>query len=261
MSKSKRCRPDRRFYQIFAVIGLVCTLPIAAATGASAQQQQYGYSQGSDYGGANYNARYAGFGGRVGPSFGGGLNNIAQPVQSPPYNNQPPNNRTMQKLQKELNAVDAPQYWQQSGPGPVLQPAPAPVQQMGSPASFVRQEMLRTFFGAGPGSTYPSSPNTGASGSATGQAYSYYQTASNQARRAYNYGQQARYNQDKWSRKNAASSAEYAAEAAESAAQSAYQISQSGDSKARGYASQARAAANRARADANRARYNADTIH
>jgi hypothetical protein len=156
----------------------------------------------------------------------------------------------MQNLERELNAVDAPQHWQQ--------PAPPPVQAMSTPASSVRQEMLRAFFGASPSPS--GSPNAQGSDSATSQAYSYYQTASNQARKAYNYGQQARYNQDQWSRKNAASSSEYAAEAAEYAAQSAYSVSQSGDSNARGYASKARAAANRARADANRARYNADTI-
>ena len=233
-------------------MSLSCAIALIAPTAACAQQ----YANNSPGG---YASTYGGFGGRMGPSFGGGFSSISQPVQGAPYNagRQSAPAGTMQKLEQQLDAVDTPQRWQPT----TAVGMPMPMQQMRQPMPVDRRQMMRMLFERASGSTTPITPatpiNRGSSGS---QAYSYYQTAMNQSTKAHNYGQQARYNQDSWSRKNAASSAEYAATAAESAATSAYQASLSGDSNARGYASQARAAANRARADANRARYNANTI-
>ena len=227
------------------IISLVYAIAIVTATGASAQQPEYDESPRGSYSG-----RSGGFGGRVGPAFGGGFTGIAQPEQNPTQNSYGAPQGTMQKLERQLNAIDRPQSWPKT--------SPPQMQQMSSPSPSVRQEMLRTFFGSSSGSTNSGSAVPG--GSATRQAYSYYQTAANQARKAYNYSQQARYNRDSWTRKKRCVISRICSRGSESAAKSAYQISLSGDSNAQGYASQARAAANRARADANRARYNANTI-
>lgn len=130
-----------------------------------------------------------------------------------------------------------------------------------------RQEMLRVFIEGGmPESSgsqayqgfNPGPPQNSSSNSTN--AYYNYQTAENEATKARNYANTARYDKNKWNRKNAASQAEYAANNANYAAQRAESAAYSGDSKTRGYANLARQAANRARNNANQARYNANTI-
>lgn len=132
-----------------------------------------------------------------------------------------------------------------------------------------RQEMLRVFIEGG---MPDSSANQGYRGfnpapSASGKAssnntnvYYDYQTAENESTKSRNYSNTARYDKDKWNRKNAASQAEYAANNAEYAAQRAESASYNGDAQAKSYANLARQAANRARYNANQARYNANTI-
>lgn len=129
----------------------------------------------------------------------------------------------------------------------------------------VSRQIMKSFFngnfagamggGPAPRSTPPPQKSYGSS-----TAYSDWQRAENEAIRARNYGRTARYDKDKWARKNAADRANYAADAARAASDRVYSASLNGDPQAKQYASQARAASDRARADANRARYNADTI-
>jgi hypothetical protein len=122
---------------------------------------------------------------------------------------------------------------------------------------FTRQQVMRTLLeGSGGGGAY--SQGGGYSQTGSSDVYANWQTAENQASRAHNFAQQARYGTDKWSRKQYASQAQYAADAARAASDRAYQASQSGSKSACSYAAKARAAADRARADANRANYNAN---
>lgn len=129
-----------------------------------------------------------------------------------------------------------------------------------------RQEMLRIFMEGGTPSNAVNqgyqgyNPQTQNSSSNTTNVYYNYQTAENEATKSRNYSNTARYDKDKWNRKNAASQAEYAANNAEYAAQRAESGAYNGDAKAKSYASLARQAANRARYNANQARYNANTI-
>ena len=133
----------------------------------------------------------------------------------------------------------------------------------------VSRQIMKSFFngnfaGAMGGSPAPPAASRSAQppqksyGSST--AYSDWQRAENEAIRARNYGRTARYDKDKWDRKNAADRAYYASNAARAASDRVYYASLNGDPQAKQYASQARAAADRAKADSDRARYNADTI-
>jgi len=126
---------------------------------------------------------------------------------------------------------------------------------------FVSRQIMKTLLESsvsGPASaaTQPVQPKS-FSGST---AYSDWQRSENEAIRARNYASKARYDQNQWNRKDAASRANSAANSARYASDRVYQASLQGDPTAKQYASKARAAADRARADANRARYNADTI-
>lgn len=155
----------------------------------------------------------------------------------------------------------------QSQPGRAsVMSAPAPTMN-GMLPPMSKQEMLRIFLEGG---TPESGQNYGAASQAsqtassakTGNAYSNYQAAVNEATKAHNAAQRVRnYDKETWNRKNDASQAEYAANNADYAAQRAESAAYSGDSQARGYANLARQAANRARNDANLARYNAETMH
>lgn len=129
----------------------------------------------------------------------------------------------------------------------------------------VSRQIMKSFFngnfaGAMGGGSAPSPtpPPQKSYGSST--AYSDWQRAENEAIRARNYGRTARYDKDKWARKNAADRAYYASNAARAASDRVYYASLNGDPTAKQYASKARDAADRAKADADRARYNADTI-
>lgn len=161
---------------------------------------------------------------------------------------------TMQQLERAVDQIDTPQAWRQA---PVARPAsyasaaPAPT------GMFSRRQVMRTFLEGDASSSY-SSPASAGTADATSQAYAYFQTAATQEKRAYGYGNQARYDTDSWSRNKAASTAEYAASACESAASSAYQVSQYGDAQARSYAAKAQGCANRARSAANTARWYAN---
>ena len=105
--------------------------------------------------------------------------------------------------------------------------------------------------------TNPSGINTNNQGSSS--AYSDWQTAENQASRAYNAEEKARYDKDKWRRGEDANDAYYAAKAARNASDRVYQASVKGDPSAQQYADKARDAAERAKGDAERARYYADS--
>ncbi|MCC7528009.1 MAG: hypothetical protein IT342_05765 [Candidatus Melainabacteria bacterium] len=140
-----------------------------------------------------------------------------------------------------------------------------PAQQGGLMPSITKREMLRIFLeGGSPQSTgggYASGPS-GASTTATSTAYTNYQTAVNEERKARYAAERARnHNTDQWHRKDDANTAYYAANNANYAAQRAESAAYNGDSQARNYAGLARACANRARGNANQARYNADTMH
>jgi hypothetical protein len=135
-------------------------------------------------------------------------------------------------------------------------------QQQGMMPRPSRRDLMRVFLEGGsvqsPGAQVPSGNMTNPGASST--AYSNYQRAANEASTARNYANKARYDKDKWIRKDSATRANYAANNANYAAQRAEAAAYNGDANARGYANMARAEANRARASADQARYNADTI-
>ncbi len=154
--------------------------------------------------------------------------------------------------------------YQNQGGYPVQQQAVNPVQQGGLMPSITKREMLRIFLEGGSpqptGGGYASGPSA-ASSAATHTAYTNYQTAVNEERKARYAAERARNrNTDQWHRKDDANTAYYAANNANYAAQRAESAAYNGDSQARNYAGLARACANRARGNANQARYNADTM-
>lgn len=190
---------------------------------------------------------------------------------------------TMSSLEQQLNAIDTQSGWartpvQVASPIPQTHsnrsnlPAPGPGAGANAMSGMFpgvsRKEMMRVFIEGG-------TPQTGNGNNAFGRransapanssqnganAYSNYQTAQNEETKSRNYANTARYDKDKWNRKNAASQAEYAANNANYAAQRAESQAYTGDAQARSYANLARQSANRARANADRARYNADTM-
>lgn len=123
-----------------------------------------------------------------------------------------------------------------------------------SPAGTdIRRQMLKIFLGGSPSGSMDTLSQSGSS-----EAYSNWQEAENQAVTARNYAGTARSDQDKWTRKDSASRANYAANAARAASDRVYQASLNGDQTAKQYAGRARDAADRARADADRADYDAN---
>ncbi len=254
------------------------------------------YAQYQNYG---YQANTGGFGTAGNTSFSGGFSNFAQ-AQSVPQQRRPSaaphqnyQNTTMNDLESRLDSVDNQNAWANT---PVSGVQNVPQQQMSYPQQHMsrpsnvgrtlpvprpgsaanaaagmfpgvsRQEMLRVFIEGG---MPDNSANQGYRGynpapqnSSNSQgAYYDYQTAENEATKSRNYANTARYDKNKWNRKNAASQAEYAANNADYAARRAESKSYNGDAKAKNYASLARQAANRARYNANQARYNANTIN
>lgn len=183
-----------------------------------------------------------------------------------------------QNMERFLDAVDSPSSWSRT---PVPMPAnnpqayaptnslyqnPVPQQYPGQMdnTQMMRQQMLRTLFGSNPslGGRSPSSninreKSKADWGSST--AYSDWQEAENQASKAHNAEEKARYEKDKWRSKDDASEAYYAANAARNASDRVYYASLKGDPTAREYVDRAKAAADRAHADSGRARYYADT--
>lgn len=180
---------------------------------------------------------------------------------------------SMKSFEHALDEIDTPQAWSRT---PVAKPAtrstyhtPSPVYSKPVPSGgmlpgVTRRDITRVmmeggslFDSGGGGMTYDTSQAQASR--AAGTTYSHYQRAENAATRAHSAANRARYDREKWSKKDAADEAYYAANDADAAADAAEASAASGDSQARGYANQARGAANRARADANRARYNANT--
>lgn len=190
---------------------------------------------------------------------------------------QPYNGSSASDMSRMLDYVEAaPGRW--SAPQPsqqVMQPTAMQAQNRRAPMMPrpTRRDVMRVFFeggslsggGAGGGGGNFGAFSGGASApvgnsNAASVAYSNYRTAANEAIQARNWAEKARYNSDKWVRKDSATRAEYAANNANYAAQRAESAAYNGDASARGYASSARAEANRARQSANQARYNADSI-
>lgn len=212
----------------------------------------------------------AGIGGRpTNNSFDSGLSGLSQSssrrVQSTQRSTQAAENlaRGVSSIWSSTpvgRALNQPQQGMVQAQQWASQPAPT---MNGLLPPMSKQEMLRIFLEGGtPQAAGSSAPAPGgATSNATRTAYSNYQTAENESRKAYNAAQRVRYSdRDTWSRKNDASQAEYAANNANYAAQRAESAAYSGDSQARSYANLARQAANRARGNANQARYNADTM-
>lgn len=268
------------------VIRALCLLLFLQAAPVSAQYQRYGYQSSS-----------AGFGAGGNRSFSGGFSNFAQPQAVPSQiapgvqQHQTNQNTTMNDLERRLDSVDNQNAWahtpvsgvqslpQQQAtytrtarPSYVGRPLPTPKPGgLANAASGMfpgvsRQEMLRVFIEGG---MPDNSANQGYRGynpaqgnSSNSQSVYYdYQTAENEASKSRNYANTARYDKDKWNRKNAASQAEYAANNADYAARRAESKSYNGDAQAKSYANLARQAANRARYNANQARYNANSIN
>ncbi len=123
---------------------------------------------------------------------------------------------------------------------------------------FTRQQILRIMLGGTSGGT-PFSD--GKSRQGVSSAASDCQEAENQASRAYNAEQRARYERNKGLRADDASEADYAASASRAASDRVYYASENGDPVAKKYAAKARAAADRARANADQARYYADSSY
>jgi hypothetical protein len=224
-----------------------------------------------------------GFAGTTKPAFIAGFSGLdaqsqAMPQHQSPQITQPSgNSNTMASLEQTLNAVDNRSAWARTPVSGAVRTQPSYQDRPQAPApggmanamqgmfpGVTRQEMLRCFFEggspqvAGPG--YGGNQPSANSSSNTSTAYTNYKTARNEEARARDDATTARYNRDKWTRKNAADRANYAANNAEYAAQRAESAAYSGDAQARNYAGLARQCANRARASANQARYNADTI-
>ncbi len=174
-----------------------------------------------------------------------------------------------QNMEHLLNNVDSPSSWAKT---PVSVPSGTPPVQytpnivnpntpllqentQGSSTQLMRMQMLRTLFG-GSGASANSGSNTDWSSS---NAYSDWQEAENQASRAHNAEERARYDKDKWRRGDDASEAYYAAKSARNASDRVYNASRAGDPTGKQYAGRARAAADRAQADSDQARYYADS--
>jgi hypothetical protein len=260
---------------LFAVPILLIATVFAAAPGLaqSGGVPSFGFRSYSNSGSRNYNAGIGGY--PTNNSFNSGLGGLSQTSngvnntqRGPQYNTQR-STQAAENLAREVTsiwsktpvgrALDNPQtsmaqYQQSSGTAPTANGLLPPIS---------KKKMLRIFLeGGSPQSAGSSAPApSGANSSATSTAYNNYQTAENEASKAYNAAQRVRnYDTSTWSRKNDASQAEYAANNANYAAQRAESAAYSGDSQAHGYASRARQAANRARSNANQARYNADTM-
>lgn len=262
-------------------------LILVAQSKPAAAQHTYGYQ-----------ASTGGFGAGGNSSFSGGYSNFAQPQSVPSQRargvqqHQSYQNTTMNDLERRLDSADNQNAWahtpvsgvqnvpmqqvtypqRTSRPSYVGKPLPSPRPgALANAASGMfpgvsRQEMLRVFIEGGlPDNTANQGYrgyNPSAQNSSNSQGVYYdYQTAENEATKSRNYANTARYDKDKWNRKNAASQAEYAANNADYAARRAESKSYNGDAQAKNYANLARQAANRARYNANQARYNANTIN
>lgn len=240
-----------------------------------------GYAQ--YYSGTNYQnpSNYAGFGGRTSYDVSG-LHAIAQPkgnsahhamASHPSYQS----STSMNTLEQALNTIDTREGWSST---PVSMPATPQSRPMNYGASnrtqsqsmsqsvgilprVTRRDLTRVFIEGGSVFDSAAAPVSGGFGAgadrARGTAYSCYQRAENLASKAHSLLSRARYDEERWSKKNAADQAYYAANDARIAADEAYSAAASGDSQARNYANLARDAANRARADADRAKYFANT--
>jgi hypothetical protein len=193
--------------------------------------------------------------------FAAGQPAMPQPKQEPA---QPPT-----QLEHLLNSVDNPSTWSKtpvSGITPnqtqyvpyLRNSSVSPSQYFSQPGNtlFSRQQLLRIFLGGTP----QANPSHNAKSNWTSStAYSDWQESENQASRAHDAEERARYEKDKGNREEDASEAYYAANAARDASDRVYQASLNGDATAKQYADRARAAADRARANSDRARYYADS--
>ena len=262
------------------VIAAIITLLILSAIGTPCRAQTAGYSNFGfrsycNSGSRSYNS---GIGGRAtNNSFNTGLSGLSPSSSNMQYSQVRPtyqyntqrSTAAATELAQQVSSIfsqtaagkmlSQPQQGMAQAQQSLAQPAPT---MNGLLPPMSRQEMLRIFLEGGTpqssGGGFAAAPS-GRSSEATSTAYSNYQPAENEASKARNAANRARYDKDSWNRKNQASQAEYAANNANYAAQRAESAAYSGDSQARGYANLAREAANRARQDANRARYNADT--
>ncbi len=116
-------------------------------------------------------------------------------------------------LNQLLDSVDKPSAWAKTPlsdePAQRQNKSPLPT---GAPDAslMMRRQMLKMMLNEG--SSSPSSSAKSFTGSSS--AYSDWQKAENEASRAHNYAQKARYQEDRWARKDSASQANYAADAA-----------------------------------------------
>jgi hypothetical protein len=175
-------------------------------------------------------------------------------------------------LEKMMNHIDHPDMWKNV---PNNAPRTVPLPQRAQPQRMQhmqqqqpvnksrRRELTRIMMeggapsgGGGPRAMHMQQQPQQFSGGSN--AYSQYQKAENEAKRAYNYAQTARTSNDKWIRKDSASKADYAARSARYASDAVYYAAQKGDPVAKQYQQRARYASDRARADAGRAASNAN---
>ncbi len=267
---------DRRlpimYSKLRALIFASILLSAAFTTAEPCFAQFAGYSYGATYppNDARQSSYNAGIGGYASNnSFNSGLSSFSSTANSRGYSTQR-STQAAQNLARSVSrawtntgiarAASNPQQGMAQAQQWSSQPAPT---MNGLLPQMSKHQMLRVFLEGGTPQAMENrapTPNAGNS-NATSVAYSNYQTAENESRKAYNSAQRVRYSdKDTWSRKNDASHAEYAANNADYAAQRAESAAYNGDSQARGYANLARQAANRARSNANQARYNADTM-
>ena len=172
-----------------------------------------------------------------------------------------------QNMESLLNNIDTPASWANT---PLSAPSTASPLQYSSNlvnqsstllqsngTQSMKQQLLRTLLKG----TSPSSNSSGNNKADWGSsnAYSDWQEAENQASRAHDAEERARYDKDKWRRGDDASEAYYAANSAQNASDKVYYASLNGDPTAKQYADKAKAAADRAREESNRARYYADS--
>jgi hypothetical protein len=260
---------EKKFGQRRFVIAACFFLSVYGAPQCQAQTTGYpsfGFHSYCNTGNVNYNGGITGY--PATNSFNSGFAGLSQTSNGMVYSTQR-STQAAHDLAREVTNI-----WSRVWAGTVNQAqrmVPQMQQGLSQPAAsmdgllppMTKQEMLRTFMEGGMpqgGGPQAAAPSAGSS-QATSVAYSNYQTAENEARKAYNAAQRVRYyDKDTWSRKDDASNAEYAANNANYAAQRAESAAYNGDAQARGYAGRARDAANRARQDANQARYNADTM-
>ena len=252
---------------------------VATAIPCQAQNPNMSYGGFRSYansGGGNYNAPMGGT--RTNNSFNSGFSSFSQPSYSN-YNTQR-STQAAQKLARNVSAmwskampaieaVAQQQQMYQGQQGGYQSQGGYPNQggyqnQGGMLPSMGKREMLRVFLEGGSpqptGGGYAQAPS-GASSAANRTAYTNYQTAVDEERKARYAEERSRNsNTSQWNRKDDANTAYYAANNANYAAQRAESAANNGDSQARNYAGLARGCANRARANANRARYNADTM-